>query len=202
MFRLRTLMAAALVLSFQGCGHAQDSADQQASFIASQVADAKNNGSAGQRAVVADSKVDGSEYETQFDALRTCVESGGGTFTEYGLSKFDGLTLEFDVASRGVKPDEISQLRQRCFGEELLYAQAIYLVTHTNVIDPAILQRTSSCLTQQGVELTGSETNLEQLSAAAKPLLKSSTPVFRCADTAAHAAYPKEYAHRDVSMGF
>lgn len=112
-----------------------------------------------------DGNVTEEEYRTAVAKFIGCMADAGYGATEPMLSPVDGLTLLFDFKPSGDIAAYNAKL-ELCNETQFTQIEPKYVEARTQVMDPALRKAATECLTKEGFEVTGTETNVREFMAA------------------------------------
>lgn len=164
--RLKAVAASSLLLLLvlAGCTPPgqTDGIPEQQSWTSTQLKDlAKQEAEAGhdtQAERLEDGKVSFEEYQAAFGDLARCLEVAGITVSDPVISPVSNDRYEFTMDVGALDPLVGAELSDECAAEHWTSVSQGYMFTQTPVMDTPVRDATVSCLKDEGLKPTGTET--------------------------------------------
>ncbi|QNP75150.1 hypothetical protein IAG44_40940 [Streptomyces roseirectus] len=183
--------ASLLVLPLSGCG--QEQRGPVMSTPTAQFHDhigerEREEGRAGQRALLADGSASRGDYEAAVSRLRTCLARGGVALVNHGWNPVNHQRMSLWYKGSSLSDDEAAAYGDQCHAAHVADVELRYVEQHPPRMSAALLASTRPCLSAGGIATTGDEESLPELVRAVGPDRKRD--VFECVSKGISKRYP------------
>ncbi|WP_416973729.1 hypothetical protein [Streptomyces sp. 4F14] len=123
----------------------------------------REQGRAGQQALLADGSAGRGDYEAAVSGLRACLARGGVTLVNHGWNPVNHQRMSLWYESPSMPDDEVAAYGDQCHAAHVADVELRYAEQHPPRMSGALLATTRPCLSAAGIATTGHETSLSEL---------------------------------------